>query len=101
MTRIGNSITPHHYTHGFHITSTCGIFGAATAIGRLMGLDHQRMIWAIGAATTQSAGMVKACGFMSKSLGVGNAAKHGMLAAHYAAEGVDTPPAESRRTFRL
>jgi 2-methylcitrate dehydratase PrpD len=67
------------------------VFGAAAAIGRLLGLDQQRMIWAIGAASTQSAGMVKACGFMSKSIGVGNAAKNGLLAAHYAAEGLDTP----------
>ncbi len=89
--RVGNSITPYHYAHGFHITSTCGIFGAAAAIGRLLDLDPQRMIWAIGTAATQSAGLVKACGFMSKSIGVGNAAKNGLLAAHYAREGVDTP----------
>ena len=90
--RIGNAVSPHHYAHGYHITSTCGVFGAATAIGKLLGQDEQRMIWTIGNASTQSAGMVKACGFMSKSIGVGNAAKNGFLAACYAEQDVDSPP---------
>jgi len=63
--RVGNSVTPHHYAHGYHITSTCGVFGSAAAIGKLLGQDERRMIWTIGNASTQSAGMVKACGFMS------------------------------------
>ena len=89
--RIGNSVTPHHYAHGYHITSTCGVFGSATAAGKLLGQDERRMILTIGNASTQSAGMVKACGFMSKSIGVGNAAKNGLLAASYAEQDVDAP----------
>lgn len=89
--RIGRSISPYHYAHGFHITSTCGVFGSAVAVGRLLGLDARRMIWAIGNASTQSAGMVKACGFSSKSIGVGNAARGGLLAAYYALAGLDSP----------
>ena len=85
-------MTPHHYAHGYHITSSCGVFGSATAIGKLLGQDERRMIWTIGNASTQSAGMVKACGFMSKSIGVGNAAKNGLLAACYAEQDVDAPP---------
>jgi 2-methylcitrate dehydratase PrpD len=90
--RVGNSVTPHHYAHGYHITSSCGVFGSATAIGKLLGQDEQRMLWTIGNASTQSAGMVKACGFMSKSIGVGNAAKNGLLAASYAEQDLDAPP---------
>jgi len=37
--RIGRAISPGHYAKGWHITSTCGVFGAATAAGKLMGLD--------------------------------------------------------------
>ena len=38
--RIGNSISPSHYrTRGWHITASCGVFGAAAAAGRLLGLD--------------------------------------------------------------
>jgi 2-methylcitrate dehydratase PrpD len=90
--RVGNSITPHHYAHGYHITSSCGVFGSAAAIGKLLAQDERRMILTIGNATTQSAGMVKACGFMSKSIGVGNAARNGLLAASYADQDVDAPP---------
>jgi 2-methylcitrate dehydratase PrpD len=28
--RVGNSISPSHYSRGWHITSTCGVFGSAT-----------------------------------------------------------------------
>ena len=29
--RLGNAVSPWHYRHGWHITSTCGAFGAAAA----------------------------------------------------------------------
>ena len=31
--RIGNSVYPHHYDRGWHITGTAGVFGAAAAVG--------------------------------------------------------------------
>src|ERR1019366_7007037 len=31
--RLGNAISPGHYKRGWHITSTCGVFGAAAAVG--------------------------------------------------------------------
>src|SRR5580704_18103927 len=37
--RIGNAISPAHYDHGWHITGTCGVFGAAVAASALLGLD--------------------------------------------------------------
>jgi 2-methylcitrate dehydratase PrpD len=85
--RIGNAVTPDHYRRGFHITATCGIFGAAAAAGKLLGLDRQRMAWALGHAATQSAGLVESLGSMSKSIGVGNAAKNGLAAALFAEAG--------------
>ena len=39
--RIGNAVYPAHYTAGWHITSTTGVFGAAAAIGKLLGLTHE------------------------------------------------------------
>ena len=29
--RLGNAVSPGHYKRGWHITSTCGVFGAAAA----------------------------------------------------------------------
>ena len=76
--RVGNAVMPHHYRRGAHITATCGIFGAAAAAGKLIGLDPVRMNWALGHAATQSAGLVESLGSMSKSIGVGNAARNGL-----------------------
>jgi 2-methylcitrate dehydratase PrpD len=33
--RLGNAVMPDHYQHGWHITSTCGVFGAAAAAARV------------------------------------------------------------------
>jgi 2-methylcitrate dehydratase PrpD len=85
--RVGNAVMPHHYRRGAHITATCGIFGAAAAAGKLLGLDAVRMNWALGHAATQSAGLVESLGSMSKSIGVGNAAKNGLAGALFAEAG--------------
>jgi len=85
--RIGLAVMPTHYRRGWHITATCGIFGAAAASGKLLGLDGRRMAWALGHAATQSAGLVESLGSMSKSIGVGNAAKNGLAASLFAEAG--------------
>jgi len=85
--RIGNSVYPEHYDRGWHITGTAGVFGAAAAVGRLLGLNEQQMIWALGIAATQSSGLREMFGTMVKPMHPGNAARNGMLAAHLAAKG--------------
>src|SRR4051812_39964501 len=55
--RVANAVYPAHYDAGWHITGTSGVFGAATAIGRLIGLSVREMTWAIGLAATQAAGL--------------------------------------------
>ena len=78
---IGLSIYPWHYNRGWHITGTAGIFGSAAASGRLLGLDERQMIWALGIAATQAAGLREMFGSMSKNLHIGRAAQNGLLAA--------------------
>jgi 2-methylcitrate dehydratase PrpD len=90
--RIGNAVSPGHYARGWHITSTCGAFGAAAAVGKLLGLEPREMLWALGNASAQSSGLVETLGFMAKSVGVGNAARSGLLAALMARNGVEGPP---------
>jgi 2-methylcitrate dehydratase PrpD len=92
---------PTHYRRGWHITATCGIFGAAAACAHLMGLDARRTAWALGHAATQSASLIESLGSMAKSLGVGNAAKNGLAAALFAAGGFSGPaqPIEGRYGF--
>ena len=79
--RIGNSVYPEHYDVGWHITGSTGVFGAAAAAGRLLGLDEQQMTWALGIAATQSSGLREMFGTMCKPFHPGNAARNGLLAA--------------------
>jgi len=99
--RIGNAISPEHYNRGWHITATCGVFGAAMAVGKALGLDDRRLVWALGTALAQASGSVEALGFMAKSVGVGGAARGGLLAALLAERGFDSPdrPLEGVRGF--
>jgi 2-methylcitrate dehydratase PrpD len=99
--RLGNAISPGHYQRGWHITSTCGVFGAAAAIGKVLNLDNTQIGWAFGNASAQSSGLVETLGSMSKSIGVGNAARNGLLSALLAQEGFAGPerPLEGERGF--
>lgn len=99
--RLGNAISPYHYARGWHITSTCGIFGAAAACAKVLRLDVRRLTWAMGAASSQASGLVETLGTMAKSMGVGNAARNGLLSAFLAREDFDGPahPLEGERGF--
>ncbi|MFA6264197.1 MAG: MmgE/PrpD family protein [Pseudolabrys sp.] len=90
--RIGLAVSPQHYSMGWHITSTCGVFGAAAGVGKLIGLDPQHLVWALGSAATQSSGLCECLGTASKSASVGNAARNGLLSALLAENGFDGPP---------
>jgi 2-methylcitrate dehydratase PrpD len=85
--RIGNSVYPAHYDVGWHITGTAGVFGAAAAIGKLLGLSLEQMIWNIGLAATQAAGIREMFGSMAKSFHPGRAAQNGYAAALLAQAG--------------
>ncbi len=84
--RIGNSVYPEHYDRGWHITGTAGVFGAAAAAGKILGLSVQQMTWALGIAATQSSGLREMFGTMCKSFHPGRAAQNGTMAAYLAAQ---------------
>ncbi len=85
--RIGNAVYPAHYDVGWHITGTAGVFGAAVAIGKLLGLSLQEMIWAMGLAATQAAGIREMFGSMAKAFHPGRSAQNGYAAALLAQAG--------------
>ena len=90
--RVGGAISPGHYPKGWHITSTCGVFGAAGGAGKLLGLDERQIVWALGTASTQSSGLCECLGTPAKSVGVGNAARNGLWSALLAEKGFEGPP---------
>lgn len=85
--RVGNATYPAHYDAGWHSTGTCGVFGAAVAIGKLIGLDSGQMVHAIGLAATQAAGLREMFGSMGKPFHPGRAAQNGYAAALLARNG--------------
>src|SRR6516225_1386602 len=90
--RIGNAVYPAHYDAGWHITGTAGVFGAAAAIGKLLNLSEKQMIWALGLAATQAAGLREMFGSMAKSLHPGRAAQNGYESALLAQAGFTAGP---------
>jgi 2-methylcitrate dehydratase PrpD len=89
--RIGCAISPAHYDKGWHITGTCGVFGAAVAAAALLGLDDEATARALSLAATMTAGHREAFGTMTKPLHAGKAAANGVLAARLAAAGLAGP----------
>jgi 2-methylcitrate dehydratase PrpD len=79
--RIGNAVYPAHYDAGWHITGTTGVFGAAAAAGKLLGLTELQMTWALGLAAVQPVGLREMFGSMTKSFHPGRAAQNGLTAA--------------------
>jgi 2-methylcitrate dehydratase PrpD len=91
--RIGNAVSPGHYARGWHITSTCGVFGAAAASAKLLGLDATLTWHALGIAASQSAGIIENLPSAAKNVSVGNAARNGLFAALLAEQGCTAAPA--------
>ena len=79
--RIGNAVYPAHYDRGWHITGTAGVFGAAAACGKLLGLSEAQMVWALGLGRGPAVGLREMFGSMTKSYHPGRAAQNGLTAA--------------------
>jgi 2-methylcitrate dehydratase PrpD len=86
--RVAEMVGKSHYQF-WHTTATCGTFGAAVAAGKLLLLDPQQMVWALGSAGTQASGLWEFLSesAMSKQLHPGKAAMNGILAALLAQQG--------------
>jgi len=81
---------PGHHKGGWHLTGTLGSMAAGVAAGKLIGLDTQKLTYAMGIAATQAGGMQQNRGTMCKSFHAGKAAQNGVLAALLAERGFDS-----------
>jgi 2-methylcitrate dehydratase PrpD len=86
-TCLGRGVNFHHYEKGWHPTATLGVFGAAAACAKLMGLDEGRTTHALGLCASLAAGVKSNLGSMAKPMHVGNCSRNGLMAARLAAEG--------------
>lgn len=89
--KIAEAIFADHFAggRGFHTSGTIGVFGAAVAAAKLMGLDAHGTRNALAIAATMSSGLGVNHGTMSKPLNMGRAAESGVTAAHLASLGFD------------
>lgn len=87
LSRLGRGVSRHQYTHGWHPTTTIGIFGAVGACSVLLGLSEAQTSNAFAIATHMASGIKSNFGTMTKSLGVGQAARNGLLAVQLAQGG--------------
>ena len=85
--RVGNAMYPEHYDRGWHITGSTGTLGAAAACARLLKLDVQHTMMALGIAASQPVGMREQFGTMTKPFHPGGAARAGLLSALMASKG--------------
>lgn len=92
--RIAMAVQPkEHYALGFHMTPTCGVFGAAIASAKLLGLTPEQTLAAVGIAGSMASGSMEflADGAWTKRIHPGLAAQNGIQAALLAAEGFTGP----------
>lgn len=92
MIRVGRAVGPHHAAR-FHVTASCGGFGAAAAGASVLGLDETQTAWALGNAGQQAFGLwqVRHEPVFTKALHDGRAAANGLGAAFLARDGYAGP----------
>lgn len=92
--RVGAALNPGSaYRRGFHPTGVAGVFGAAMAVGRILGLSRPHLVSALGIAGTMASGSLEylSTGAWTKRLNAGWAAHAGFMAARLAAAGFVGP----------
>lgn len=86
---LGKIVNPDHRNKGFHTSGTVGTFVAGAVASKLLKLDEEQILHALGLCGTQAAGLLESDhgGSMGKSLHVGKAVYNGMLSAFLARNG--------------
>jgi 2-methylcitrate dehydratase PrpD len=90
--KLGRALNPVHYETGWHATSTLGVFGAAAAAAKLLGLSAERTAHALAIAASMASGIKANFGTDCKPLHVGHAARCGTEAALLAEAGFTGNP---------
>ena len=93
MCRIAAAAHPATARRGWHNTAIAGVFGAAAAVAKLLGLDAAQTQHALGLAGSFSGGIREYLdeGAEIKRLHPGKAARDGLLCAEFARRGITGP----------
>jgi len=91
--RVGECLGQGHY-NTWHTTATAGTFGAAATAAKLLGLNEEQTMWAIGHAGTQMAGLWQFLDddcLTAKVLHPAKSAQNGIIAAYAAKANIPGP----------
>jgi len=89
--RVGECLGKDHYTT-WHTTATAGTFGSAAAAAKMLGLDEDQIVWTLGHAGTQAAGLWQFLvdgAVSAKAFHPGKAVFNGILSAELAFRGIE------------
>jgi 2-methylcitrate dehydratase PrpD len=99
--RLFDATHVNHILNGFHATATCGMLGAAAAVGRLYGMDAAGIAVTLGIAASQAGGLQENFGQSVKPFHAGRSAEAGIFAADLQQRGFTASPIilEAKRGF--
>lgn len=86
-TKLAYGMNPAHYKLGWHSTCTLGTMGATAAAAKLLGLEGEKLLWALALGASQAGGLQQNFGTMGKPFHAGKAAQNGLMAALLAQRG--------------
>ncbi|KZX12426.1 MmgE/PrpD family protein [Methanobrevibacter oralis] len=86
---LGKIVNPKHRNNGFHTTGTIGTIISGVVASKLLNLDEEQIINALGLCGTQAAGLLESDhgGSMGKVLHVGKAVYNGILSTFLSRNG--------------
>lgn len=85
--RMGKAVSPYQYRHGWHPTTTVGIFAGVAACAVLLDLNEEQTATALSICASLASGIKSNFGSQTKALVVGQAARSAVMAARLAQEG--------------
>lgn len=86
--KIAGGVEPALSLNGWHATSAVGIFGAAAAAAKLLGLNAAQVRNSLGIAASFACGLVRNFGTSIKPVHAGQASENGLKAALLAEKGI-------------
>ncbi|HEV8603226.1 MAG TPA: MmgE/PrpD family protein [Gaiellaceae bacterium] len=103
VTRIGMAASGAFHSRGFHPTAICGIFGGTTAAARLLGLDIEATVSALGIAGSFAGGLFAYLdvGTATKPMHPAWAAHGALIASRLSSLGAEGPPTVIEGRFGL
>ena len=92
--RAGEAFNGTAYYAGWHLTGTCGVFGATAGAAKIMGLSVEQTVNALGVAGSEAGGIgeFNFCGAWTKRFHAGQSAMDGVLAAYMGKANYFAPP---------